>query len=585
MSAQEDGSPVVPSAEPLAIIQLPPLKTFVDDLLTFGETALPPQEFNQLKTFATMLPGFPEFNSFVPDAGVTVVAQGASVVAAPQAFILVKLKDDETFTENARFLGLAHRKFDEWTVLSPAADALAGIEEIEPWVGLTDRPKPHEVTATFFNSEQLRQQAQMLAGFALSAQVEDSEGNFQKLMQELFKRLGNLPSAQIGLELGPDALKTAFLLNVREGSPEADLVNAEVPSVSELAAKVPAIGPINLLGGINYGPWVTYLENLAPHVTPAMDEGVRAVWDLYLENLRILNDANVDAFAGSISGFDMERGYETMIVVMEGQINRGELLRMVELQSKEIVSKIMDLSGVSGLAPRVEIEEEAGEIDGEKVIQVSITQDLAGMADEESPEVTQEQFYLPVDGNLLMASSFDELQNLAEAYREGVSGQTIAEAVGEVEGFAMSIDAGSWFESLASALGEDAAGMESLAAVEGEPIQIRAQAGNNTAAFSIEIGANLLQQIVVASKEMEAQAAVANTERTAHNNLRMIASAGQQYLLETGESRVSYRQLEGEYFAPIEPVAGEDYTALVITENSDSLSVTLENGTEVTYEF
>ncbi len=73
-------------------------------------------------------------------------------------------------------------------------------------------------------------------------------------------------------------------------------------------------------------------------------------------------------------------------------------------------------------------------------------------------------------------------------------------------------------------------------------------------------------------------------QKTVLINLRQIASAGQQYLLEEGATSVTYSELVGEYFPPIEPVAGEDYTGLVV-KISGTLTVTLRNGETVEYSY
>lgn len=70
------------------------------------------------------------------------------------------------------------------------------------------------------------------------------------------------------------------------------------------------------------------------------------------------------------------------------------------------------------------------------------------------------------------------------------------------------------------------------------------------------------------------------------SNLRMILSAGQQYLLESGETEVAYGQLIDEgYFNPIVPVAGEDYGLIIITPETEFISVTTAEGDEITVEF
>jgi type IV pilus assembly protein PilA len=72
------------------------------------------------------------------------------------------------------------------------------------------------------------------------------------------------------------------------------------------------------------------------------------------------------------------------------------------------------------------------------------------------------------------------------------------------------------------------------------------------------------------------------------NNLRQIASASDQYMLEQGASQVAETQLEGtnswNYVRPIAAVNGETYSGLaVITGVTSQISTTEVDGTVVTF--
>jgi type IV pilus assembly protein PilA len=75
--------------------------------------------------------------------------------------------------------------------------------------------------------------------------------------------------------------------------------------------------------------------------------------------------------------------------------------------------------------------------------------------------------------------------------------------------------------------------------------------------------------------------------KTITNNLRIIGSAAQQYLLEQGAALVNESQLEGpnsyNYFRPIPKVNAETYSGLVITSTTTQLSTTEGDGTVVTF--
>lgn len=77
-------------------------------------------------------------------------------------------------------------------------------------------------------------------------------------------------------------------------------------------------------------------------------------------------------------------------------------------------------------------------------------------------------------------------------------------------------------------------------------------------------------------------------EKAITNNLRQIAAAAQQYLLEHGVSSVSYSDIIGgstdKYILDIAPVAQEDYTTLVIN-NTDTQIVITSSIITVTYNF
>lgn len=74
-------------------------------------------------------------------------------------------------------------------------------------------------------------------------------------------------------------------------------------------------------------------------------------------------------------------------------------------------------------------------------------------------------------------------------------------------------------------------------------------------------------------------------EKAITNNLRQIASAGQQYILEEGTTEATHALLVGDYFQEIAPVAGEVYTTLTVIEAGTTLEATTSGGLTVTYTY
>jgi len=76
-------------------------------------------------------------------------------------------------------------------------------------------------------------------------------------------------------------------------------------------------------------------------------------------------------------------------------------------------------------------------------------------------------------------------------------------------------------------------------------------------------------------------------QKTIANNLRQILLVGQQYLSENSLSKVSYSELKEMNLIDerVAPQAGESYSNLIVTSNTESLEVLTEDGKSVTYPF
>jgi hypothetical protein len=70
-------------------------------------------------------------------------------------------------------------------------------------------------------------------------------------------------------------------------------------------------------------------------------------------------------------------------------------------------------------------------------------------------------------------------------------------------------------------------------------------------------------------------------------NLRQFAGAGQQYMLDAGKNQAAYSDLvgpePGKYIRELIPVAGEDYTHLVMHGNDTVLRVKTADGRVIEY--
>jgi len=72
------------------------------------------------------------------------------------------------------------------------------------------------------------------------------------------------------------------------------------------------------------------------------------------------------------------------------------------------------------------------------------------------------------------------------------------------------------------------------------------------------------------------------------NNLRQLATAASQYMLDKGVRSASYYDLVGDatdnYIRSINPVMGEDYSGLIVSQTDTEVMVVAPDGTTVTYD-
>jgi type IV pilus assembly protein PilA len=74
-------------------------------------------------------------------------------------------------------------------------------------------------------------------------------------------------------------------------------------------------------------------------------------------------------------------------------------------------------------------------------------------------------------------------------------------------------------------------------------------------------------------------------EKTILNNLRQIASGGQQYIMEVGTTDADFSSILADgYLGNVEPVAGEVYTGLTVEGDLGTLQVSYSNG-QVIYSY
>ncbi|MDP0497137.1 MAG: hypothetical protein Q7Q73_13115 [Verrucomicrobiota bacterium JB024] len=70
------------------------------------------------------------------------------------------------------------------------------------------------------------------------------------------------------------------------------------------------------------------------------------------------------------------------------------------------------------------------------------------------------------------------------------------------------------------------------------------------------------------------------------NNLRQVASYGQMYILEQEVPKVGYPTIINAKMMPeLQPIDGEDYTPLVVSEDGGTLQVTTDSGQVISYEY
>lgn len=89
------------------------------------------------------------------------------------------------------------------------------------------------------------------------------------------------------------------------------------------------------------------------------------------------------------------------------------------------------------------------------------------------------------------------------------------------------------------------------------------------------LGAGLKKK---SGKEEMDQTPAEPVDEIIRKNLKIIANAANQYMLENGVAEASFADIEGEYFKPLRAANGETYNEIVVTARQESISVTDQDG-------
>lgn len=585
--------PAAPAQAPVAMIQAPPVKPLAEELVR-AATQLSPEDGQMVQMSAMMFLGsigYPSFPGFVPETGLTMVYApvGESATGAHAAFILTQLTEDENISQNLPFFNLAHRRFGDWTVISNDPEALQSLQDIDAWTSLPARERPYEITATWFNSPEYLAEWRRLAQFLLGSGEDNLLGGFLGLLMD---RLEQLPTAQVGLDLEKNGVELAFVFEAAEGSPEAALINAPVTPNEALAQRVPATGSINLYGGVNYEAWITYLRALEPEILAMLPPSLQALWLRALELFETHIAANFDGMAASYGGLSLEGGFETLIAAYDGSFTEDDLSTLLSFTVEEFLPALMAEFNLE------EIPQMTFESTGHRVAGAPIWKLVTSFRGIDGETRESEVLYALTDGPMIMAANEEQLADGVLAINKGVEGPSVLDLTGRTDGMAYTIDVGAYLAEFVEAISRAGLGsrerMAPLSAIEGEPARFEMLASQGTARTSVEMSFGLIASMAEAfatmrqNNEAHLQEQELETSRqlAVRGNLRQIASAGLQYILETGEDRVSYATLvkEGYLAKALTSVAGEDYHGLVV-QMSGSLSVELADGTVVEYDY
>jgi len=93
------------------------------------------------------------------------------------------------------------------------------------------------------------------------------------------------------------------------------------------------------------------------------------------------------------------------------------------------------------------------------------------------------------------------------------------------------------------------------------------------------LGAKMKKSAGRNASEPEQEVSVEETIRT---NLQRIAEGANHFMLEEGVAQASFKDLNGEYFKPIQSANGENYENIVVKSGQKAISVTDEDGIEHT---
>lgn len=384
---------------------------------------------------AMMLPmflqsyGYPKFDGISATDPVTLFVLGEPEDDEPAAVLFIKAsRETPLITQLMQQANAQLKPHGEWLMLADSAEDLGRVVDADELAEFAAAQPTYDIQLTVLTDNLIGLRDTTLAD--MKAEMEGNEEISEEIRAMMlgfanlgFDELETTLSMIGGIDITPEAISFATDAEALDGTPLGNFLSQNTPGRITGGDAIPT--GYSMGGVIDYNPdaTVAYWDYI-------MDKIVGFIPEAYREDLSTLQGLMRDYVnaSGPISGFafDMQGLSTRTVQVVEGDFTEDTIHALYDFTAETVLPRVMEMlqstgdPELQGFNFTARYQRDVGEIQGlayhTYVQEMDLPESASGDVPPEMAGLQKQEYFIALhEGDLLLATSLDLLDNLAEA--------------------------------------------------------------------------------------------------------------------------------------------------------------------------
>lgn len=215
----------IPANPLLGYIKCPPIQELTDKMMTSARAVQSSPELEMMPAMMLAPLGYPEYNGISKDHDMTVFFFNNPNFNNAPWVILAKLTPDSPLRETLTTMQWVYQDVGEWTLISDNPQNLTAITDPTYLIEINKMKRYFDVDVKLFSDAMAPyiMMGQMLLGAGIAQHEAQSPTNstqdLMAIVNAFTSQLNDIESFRLGLTFTPEAIKTAFSIKAKGGTP------------------------------------------------------------------------------------------------------------------------------------------------------------------------------------------------------------------------------------------------------------------------------------------------------------------------------------------------------------------------------